>query len=469
MKYISALILKYPIKTMITTMIVLAGLFFGVTKISLNTGNDTLISDQTDLYQDNYDYQMAFGKDPIILIFDQVSLYDQTTLSLMHQIHKDVADMPGIYAMNSPVTLINQISSTMYVQTELGLEQMSMGLMNVSNQLSTLSMEIQNNQPAIVDFEALNNNLNELIDAQEQLGFGLVNIFNIVAMLENSVDELEADITTLKSDLDETMTEELALVDNMLLETSQLKASLTSITNQSNLTQIPVTTSGTLSQILLTLVELSSVIYQQQTSMSTLATALSTMGTNLYQMGVSLSVIQQNFNAFEPGFPTSQDTLDRMIYEDGVVKDMFKGFIVEEKLRMVLVLNGDVTDKQIDAINNQINQTLFEQNASEEVLVSGKPILDRSIKLSMMDSMQYMMIFAVFAMVIILLLTYPVKMRWLPIVMILFAVVVTVGIMGWLNIGLTMVSMAVFPVLIGLGIDYFIQFQSRYEIERSES
>jgi len=80
-----------------------------------------------------------------------------------------------------------------------------------------------------------------------------------------------------------------------------------------------------------------------------------------------------------------------------------------------------------------------------------------------------MMIFAVFAMVIILLITYRVKMRLLPIVMILFAVVVTVGIMGWLNIGLTMVSMAVFPVLIGLGIDYFIQFQTRYEIERSES
>ena len=37
--------------------------------------------------------------------------------------------------------------------------------------------------------------------------------------------------------------------------------------------------------------------------------------------------------------------------------------------------------------------------------------------------------------------------------------------MGWLNIGLTMVSMAVFPVLIGLGIDYSIQFQSRYTEE----
>ncbi len=48
---------------------------------------------------------------------------------------------------------------------------------------------------------------------------------------------------------------------------------------------------------------------------------------------------------------------------------------------------------------------------------------------------------------------------------ILFAVIATIGIMGWLSIGLTMVSMAVFPVLIGLGIDYSIQFQSRYAEE----
>lgn len=52
--------------------------------------------------------------------------------------------------------------------------------------------------------------------------------------------------------------------------------------------------------------------------------------------------------------------------------------------------------------------------------------------------------------------------------MILIAVVVTIGIMGWLNMGLTMVSMAVFPILIGLGIDYFIQFQTRYEEERGK-
>ncbi|NLY45040.1 MAG: RND family transporter, partial [Tissierella sp.] len=43
----------------------------------------------------------------------------------------------------------------------------------------------------------------------------------------------------------------------------------------------------------------------------------------------------------------------------------------------------------------------------------------------------------------------------------------TLGLMGHLNVSMTMVSMAVFPILIGLGIDYFIQFQNRYEEEQS--
>jgi predicted RND superfamily exporter protein len=90
-------------------------------------------------------------------------------------------------------------------------------------------------------------------------------------------------------------------------------------------------------------------------------------------------------------------------------------------------------------------------------------VLDYDIKSSMMGSMQTMMMFAAVIMVIVLFLVYPVRARLLPLIVIFMAVIATVGLMGWLNIGLTMVSMAVFPVLIGLGIDYSIQMQSRYE------
>ena len=65
-------------------------------------------------------------------------------------------------------------------------------------------------------------------------------------------------------------------------------------------------------------------------------------------------------------------------------------------------------------------------------------------------------------MVIVLLVLFPVPFRLLPLFVVLIAVVTTIGVMGLVGIPLTMVSMAVFPVLIGLGIDYSIQFHNRY-------
>ncbi len=64
-----------------------------------------------------------------------------------------------------------------------------------------------------------------------------------------------------------------------------------------------------------------------------------------------------------------------------------------------------------------------------------------------------MMALSALIMVVVLLIVFRIRWSLLPLVIILFAVIATIGIMGWLNIGLTMVSMAVFPVLIGLGID----------------
>ena len=57
--------------------------------------------------------------------------------------------------------------------------------------------------------------------------------------------------------LDESMTTEIALVDDMLLRTSQLETSISNLTNQSTLTDVPTNTAAALGQILLTMVDLS--------------------------------------------------------------------------------------------------------------------------------------------------------------------------------------------------------------------
>jgi hypothetical protein len=57
--------------------------------------------------------------------------------------------------------------------------------------------------------------------------------------------------------------------------------------------------------------------------------------------------------------------------------------------------------------------------------------------------------------------------RWLPLGVVLIAIIYTFGAMGFLSIPITIVSMAVFPIIIGLGVDYAIQFHNRYDEEAS--
>ena len=463
--------MKYPVKTLIVTFVIMIGFIIGVTQIELNTGNDTLISDNTDIYQDNEAYQNEFGKDPIILIFDQETVYEASSLLLMNEIQQDIENLDGIFAINSPVTIINQISVSLYNQTENGLNQISLGLNALSLQLDKLSTQMVSGNPSeLPDIEALSSNLGRLITAQDQLNAGLVNMFGVLDILNLAVVDLKTDLNALKTQIesDSTLTEELELTESTILQAEAMNQSISQLLLQENITSIPEQTSLALSQLMLTLFDLSGILNTQLESIQTLSQALHTMSVNLGNMGTNLAQIYTHFNAFEPGFPSSPETLHMMIFDEfNQVKNMFSGFIVNEvQLRMVIVLEGTVSDHQIDVIYDSIINRLEQESSEDQVLVSGKPILDRSIKSSMMESMQYMMVSAVVIMILILLLIYKVRMRLLPIVMILFAVLATVGMMGWLSIGLTMVSMAVFPVLIGLGIDYFIQFQTRYEEER---
>jgi hydrophobe/amphiphile efflux-3 (HAE3) family protein len=58
-----------------------------------------------------------------------------------------------------------------------------------------------------------------------------------------------------------------------------------------------------------------------------------------------------------------------------------------------------------------------------------------------------------------------VRLRLLPIVAVFVGVIYTFGAMGYLGIPNSTLTSAVFPILIGLGIDYSVQFHQRYEEE----
>ncbi|MEA1945499.1 MAG: RND family transporter [Euryarchaeota archaeon] len=104
--------------------------------------------------------------------------------------------------------------------------------------------------------------------------------------------------------------------------------------------------------------------------------------------------------------------------------------------------------------------------AGYDVIVTGDPTFMNAMTHEMNSSMGPLLLIASLLMVVVLFIAFK-HARWqlLPLPVVLIGIVCTFGAMGFLKIPLSMVSMSAFPILIGLGIDYAIQFHNRIEEE----
>jgi len=104
--------------------------------------------------------------------------------------------------------------------------------------------------------------------------------------------------------------------------------------------------------------------------------------------------------------------------------------------------------------------------AGYKIIVTGDPAFVDSMNHEMNSSMGPLLLIASLLMVVVLFIAFK-HARWqlLPLPVVLIGIIWTFGAMGFLGIPLSMVSMSAFPILIGLGIDYAIQFHNRVEEE----
>jgi len=130
-----------------------------------------------------------------------------------------------------------------------------------------------------------------------------------------------------------------------------------------------------------------------------------------------------------------------------------------------------ITDTQLDEINAETNEQVKMADFPPDigVTVTGRAALMTSIMSDINESNGPVLGLAAVLMVLALLLTFRhVKWPLLPIPVVFLGIIWTFGAMGLLHIPFTMVSMSAFPVLIGIGIDYAIQFHNRIEEEFSK-
>jgi hydrophobe/amphiphile efflux-3 (HAE3) family protein len=95
--------------------------------------------------------------------------------------------------------------------------------------------------------------------------------------------------------------------------------------------------------------------------------------------------------------------------------------------------------------------------------VTGAPVVLSDLTTDITDAIVTLLIASVLVMALVLMLVFPARRRLLPLGVALAAVAITFGALSLIGASLTMASVGVVPVLIGLAVDYAIQLQSRIE------
>ena len=100
------------------------------------------------------------------------------------------------------------------------------------------------------------------------------------------------------------------------------------------------------------------------------------------------------------------------------------------------------------------------------VTVSGNPAFSKEMTEEMGEQMGLLILAAMLLMVLAVMLLFShVRYSILPVGIVAVGVIMTFGFMGIFGIPISMVVIGAFPVLIGIGIDYAIQFHARFDEE----
>jgi uncharacterized protein len=107
-------------------------------------------------------------------------------------------------------------------------------------------------------------------------------------------------------------------------------------------------------------------------------------------------------------------------------------------------------------------EACFDLHGSHYV-ISGVPVVVDAVTRALKDALLLLFAVAVAVMALTLLLVFRSRLRLLPLALALASAALAFGLWSLLGGSLTMASIAVLPILIGLAVDYAIQLQARYD------
>jgi len=148
--------------------------------------------------------------------------------------------------------------------------------------------------------------------------------------------------------------------------------------------------------------------------------------------------------------------------------------------QIVIRLKPDLSDSErhraLGLIDAAVNDTTPRQACAERgkpapcfelkggsYVVSGAPVVVDGLARALKDALLVLLAVALAVMALTLLAVFRSRMRLLPLGVALAAAAIVFGLLDLFGGSLTMASIAVLPILIGLAVDYAIQFQARFD------
>jgi hypothetical protein len=136
------------------------------------------------------------------------------------------------------------------------------------------------------------------------------------------------------------------------------------------------------------------------------------------------------------------------------------------QVRLRSSLSQSQQERAIGLIRQVVRMPLFHLRYGGTYMVTGAPVVLNDLAAKITASVGVLLIASLLVMAAMLLLVFRRRLRLLPLAIALAAAGITFGAVSLVGASLTMASIAVLPVLIGLAVDYAIQFQSRIEEAR---
>jgi uncharacterized protein len=168
----------------------------------------------------------------------------------------------------------------------------------------------------------------------------------------------------------------------------------------------------------------------------------------------------------DPSF-VSALVFDRSTGQPGVPKSRFAYLFPSKNAALIQIrLRPDLTDAQqqraIALIRTATGEKLFQPKRGAKYIVTGVPVVAAGLADAVQTSIFVLLGAALLLMAATLALVFNARLRLLPLALALAAAAMTFGALQLAGGDLTMASIAALPVLIGLAVDYAIQFQARY-------